>query len=384
MGPSLKNLVVVGAGFYGATLAERFAVHGGWKVIVVEKRPHVGGNSYSRQDPEIGIEEHVYGSHIFHTSDEEVWAYANRFATFNNYRHVVWAKRAGRIYPLPFGLAAINLMLGKVLSPAEARAWVAAEAAKAFPSGAEAARNLEEKALSMIGRPLYEAFVKGYTEKQWGRPATELPAYIITRLPVRYTYDTSYFNDPHQGIPVGGYGAWATKMLDHPAIELRLGVDYRTAAPALPPADLLVWTGPIDEYFDYACGDLGWRSIRFERRVVPVPDYQGTTVINECDPDVPTTRTHEFAHYTPDRHFEKTVIYRETPFLPSRADDKYYPVRAPSDLATLEKYHALAAPLAGRVHFGGRLGAYRYLDMDKAIALALHDAAELLQRFDHA
>jgi UDP-galactopyranose mutase len=374
-----RTLIVVGAGFYGATIAERFASHGGWRVIVLEKRPHVAGNSYSRPDPESGVEEHVYGSHIFHPVFPDVWDYVNRFTTFNNYRHVVWARREGRIYPLPFGLAAINLLLGRVLSPAQAREWVEAEARS---SGISAPKNLEEKALSMIGRPLYEAFVKAYTEKQWGRPADTLPAYIITRLPVRYTYDTSYFSDPWQGIPVDGFGTWAEKMLRHPAIEVRLSADYFDAAPSLPPHDLLVYTGCIDEFFHYQFGDLGWRSVRFEKQVLPIPDYQGTSVINECDPDVSITRTHEFAHYTPDRHFEKTVIYRETSFLPTRADDKYYPIRAPADLETLEKYQALAAATVPHVHFGGRLGAYRYLDMDKTIHAALEDSAKLLARFD--
>lgn len=381
MAGGLKTLVVVGSGYYGATVAERFAAHGGWRVLVLEKRGHVGGNSWSQPDRESGVEEHVYGSHIFHTSDAAVWAYANRFASFNGYRHTVWAKRSGRIYPLPFGLAAINLMLGRVLSPSEARAWVAAEAAK---EGIAEPRNLEEKALSMIGRPLYEAFVKGYTEKQWGHKATELPAYIITRLPVRYTYGVGYFNDPWQGIPVAGYGAMVQKMLDHPAIEVRLGADYFAEKGALPAYDLMVYTGAIDEFFGYRHGDLGWRSVRFEKQVLAMEDFQGTSVVNECDGEVPFTRTHEFKHYTPDVKFDKTVVYREYSFAPGRADDKYYPIRAPGDMAVLAKYEADAAALAGKVHFGGRLGAYRYLDMDKAIAAGLADAEALLARFDGA
>ena len=372
-----KRLLVVGAGFYGAVMAERFA-SAGWGVTILEKRDHIGGNSWSRPDPETGIEEHVYGPHIFHTSDEEVWKYANRFTAFNGYRHTVWVKRKGKVYPLPFGLAAINLLLGKALPPAEARAWVAEEAAK---TGIKEPRNLEEKALSMVGRPLYEAFVKEYTEKHWGRKATELPAFIIARLPVRYTYGTGYYNDRWQGIPVDGYGEWFHRMLDHPNIAVRLGTDFFAVRENLPEHDLLVYTGAIDEFFGCKFGMLGWRSVRFERQVLPeTDDFQGTSVMNECDGAVPWTRTHEFKHFTPERAFKGTVLYREFSFAPGRDDDKYYPIRAPADMELLERYRREAAATCPKVVFGGRLGAYAYWDMDKAIAGALSDFEHLTKK----
>ena len=362
-----KTIVVVGSGFYGSVMAERFANRLGWKVLVLEKRGHVGGNCWSCPDPETGIEVHAYGPHIFHTSHEQGWRYLNRFAAFNNYRHTVWATRKGKVYPLPFGLAAINLLLGRRLSPAEAQAWVAAESAKAAISDP---KNLEEKALTLIGRPLYEAFVKEYTEKHWGMKATELPASIITRLPVRFTYDVGYYNDRWQGIPVGGYGAIFQKLLDHPGIEVRLNTDYFQTKSALPPHDLMVYTGPIDQFFGYKHGALGWRSVRFEKQVLDLEDFQGTAVMNECDGDVPYTRTHEFKHFTPDVNFRKTVIFREYSFAPRPTDDLYYPVRTEADLALHSKYQKEASAVP-HVVFGGRLGAYAYLDMENTVSTAL-------------
>ncbi|MBP1589064.1 MAG: UDP-galactopyranose mutase [Kiritimatiellae bacterium] len=373
----LDNVLVVGAGLYGAVIARRLA-EAGSHVLLLEKRNHVAGNSYSRRDPESGVEEHVYGPHIFHTADRRVWDYVRAFADFNDYRHTVWAKRHGRIYPLPFGLAAINLLLGKTLSPDEARAWVAAEAAREHLSGEPA--NLEEKALASIGRTLYETFVKEYTEKQWGRHASELPAFIISRLPVRYTYSVAYYNHPYQGIPVNGYGALVEAILRHPNLEVRLSHDFFALRDHLPPHDLLVYTGPVDRFFDYRFGPLSWRSVRFEKAVLPVQDFQGTSVINECDGTVPYTRTHEFKHFAPENPAfasPKTVIYREYSITPRPGDDLYYPVRAPDDLARLAQYQAAAAECP-HVLFGGRLGSYQYHDMDNTIAAALAAADHLL------
>lgn len=368
-----QPVVIVGAGFYGAVMAERFA-SAGRRVLVLDKRPHVGGNSWSRPDPDTGVEEHVYGPHIFHTSDETVWEYANRFTTFNGYRHTVWARRRGKIYPLPFGLAAINLLLGRSMGPAEARAWVAGEVAR---EGISEPRNLEEKALSLVGRTLYDAFVKEYTEKHWGRPATELPAYIITRLPLRWTFDTNYYSSLRQGIPTDGYGAWFRRMLAHPNIELRLSTDYFDVRGTLPAGAPLIYTGPIDRFFGYKHGRLGWRSVRWEKEVKDTPDWQGTSVINECDGSVPCTRVYEYAHFTPERRFERTIVHREYSFAPGPDDDTFYPVGTPEDAAILAKYRAEAAATCPDVVFGGRLGRYSYWDMDKAIAVALADYQKL-------
>jgi UDP-galactopyranose mutase len=362
-----QTAIIVGAGFFGSVMAERFANDLGWRVILLERRNHVGGNSYSCPDPETGIEEHLYGPHIFHTSNARVWDYLNRFTVFNDYRHTVWAARRGKVYPLPFGLAAINLLLGKRLSPEEARAWVRTEVEKekiVDPT------NLEEMAMSLVGRTLYEAFVKDYTEKHWGMKATELPAFIITRLPVRYTYNVGYYNDLRQGIPVDGYGSLFRRMLGHPNVEVRLKTDYFDVKESLPAHDLLVYSGPIDRFFDYRHGRMKWRSVRFEKQVLALADYQGTSVMNECDGEVPYTRTHEFKHFTPERNFEKTVIYRETSFEPGPNDDVYYPVRTTSDLAIRNRYKAEAASIPNIV-FGGRLGAYAYLDMENTVGTAL-------------
>ena len=374
-----NTVVIVGAGFYGSVMAERFANDLGWKVVLLEKRNHVGGNCWSCPDPDTGVEVHAYGPHIFHTSHETGWNYLNRFTAFNGYRHTVWAARKGKVYPLPFGLAAINLLLGRRFSPAEARAWVQAEVAR---EGIAEPKNLEEKALSLIGRTLYDAFVKEYTEKHWGMKATELPAYIITRLPVRFTYDVGYYNDRWQGIPTDGYGALFKKMLAHPNIEVRLNVDYFSVRNSLPSHGLMVYTGPIDRFFDYKHGRLGWRSVRFEKQVLDVEDYQGTSVMNECDGDVSFTRTHEFKHFTPERKFGKTVIFRESSFAPGPEDDVYYPVRTAADLAVREKYKAEAATVP-HVVFGGRLGAYAYLDMENTVSHALEtfDALKLKPGF---
>ena len=368
-----KTVVVVGAGFYGSVMAERFANELGWKVLVLEKRDHVGGNCWSAPDPDTGIEVHTYGPHIFHTSHELGWKYLNQFASFNNYRHTVWATRKGKVYPLPFGLAAINLLLGRRLSPAEARAWMQAEVAR---EGIAEPRNLEEKALSLIGRTLYEAFVKEYTEKHWGMKATELPAYIITRLPVRLTYDVGYYNDRWQGIPTEGYGALFNKMLAHPNIEVRLNSDYFSLRNSLPAHGLMVYTGPIDRFFDYKHGRLGWRSVRFEKQVLDIEDYQGTSVMNECEGDVPFTRTHEFKHFTPERTFKKTVVFREFSYLPGPDDDMYYPVRTTADLAIHAKYIDEARRVP-HVAFGGRLGVYAYLDMENTVSTALEKFDEI-------
>ena len=377
MNTKIRHVTVVGAGLYGAVLAERFA-SSGIPVLMLDKRNHVGGNSWSRPDPATGVEEHVYGPHIFHTSDERSWKYANRFTSFNGYRHTVWARRKGRIYPLPFGLASINLLLGRAMGPAEAREWVAEEVAR---EGIAEPRNLEEKALSLVGRTIYEAFIREYTEKHWGRKATELPAYIITRLPLRWTFDTGYYTSRWQGIPSDGYGEWFRRMLKHPLVDLRLNTDFFDVRASLPPTGLTVFTGPIDRFFDYRFGRLSWRSVRWEKEVKDVPDFQGTSVINECDGNVPWTRIYEYAHFTPERKFERTIVHREFSFAPGPDDDLFYPVGTPEDAAKLAKYREAAAAECPDILFGGRLGCYSYWDMDKAIAVALGDFDALAAEF---
>lgn len=373
-----KTAIVVGAGFYGSVMAERLANDLGWQVLLLEKRNHVGGNCWSCPDPDTGIEVHTYGPHIFHTSHERCWKYLNQFTAFNDYRHTVWATRKGKVYPLPFGLAAINLLLGRRLSPAEARAWVQEEVAR---ENIRDPRNLEEKALSLVGRTLYLAFVKEYTEKHWGVKATELPAYIITRLPVRFTYNVGYYNDKWQGIPVGGYGAMFQRMLKHPNIGIRLGTDFFKVRNALPPHALLVYSGPIDQFFDYKHGRMGWRSVRFEKQVVAQEDFQGTSVMNECDGDVPHTRTHEFKHFTPELKYGQTVVFREYSFSPQPGDDVYYPIRTDADLAIRARYQEEAdATDHAHVVFGGRLGAYAYLDMENTVSSALEAFDELKRK----
>ncbi|MBM6979948.1 MAG: UDP-galactopyranose mutase [Actinomyces succiniciruminis] len=369
------DLVVVGSGLFGATVAQRAAEELGVHVVVVECREHVGGNAYSYRDADTGIEVHRYGSHIFHTSNERVWAYANRFTAFNDYRHHVYANHAGEIYPLPINLGTINQFFRAALGPEQARDLLAQHAAEITGEPA----NLEEKAISLIGRPLYEAFIRGYTAKQWQIDPTELDAAIITRLPVRLNYNNRYFSDHYEGIPVGGYGAWVERMLDHPRIAVRLGEDFlagdgplgRDACVGRVP---VVYTGAVDRFFGHRLGALTWRTLDFETRILPTGDYQGTAVINYPDAEVPYTRVHEFRHYHPERFHpdDATVIMREYSRMAGPDDEPYYPVGTPADRERLSRYQQSAAELeAQRVVFGGRLGSYQYLDMDRTIAAAL-------------
>lgn len=365
------DLVVVGAGFFGLTVAERCAAELGLRVLVLERRDHIGGNAYSEPEPETGIEVHRYGAHLFHTSNERVWEYANRFTAFTSYQHRVFSTFKGRVYPMPINLGTICEYFGRAMSPDEARALIAGQAGEGVPDGGP--RNLEEKAISLIGRPLYEAFVRGYTAKQWQTDPRELPAEIITRLPVRYTFDNRYFNDRHEGLPVDGYTAWLERMADHPNIEVRLGADFFERRDDLVGRVPVVYTGPLDRYFDYREGELGWRTLDFEMEVRPTGDFQGTSVMNYADEDVPYTRIHEFRHFHPEREWyprDKTVIMREYSRAAARGDEPYYPVNTPDDRAMLLRYRDLARHEDG-VLFGGRLGTYQYLDMHMAIGAAL-------------
>ena len=364
------DLVVVGSGFFGLTIAERCASELGLRVLVVERRHHIGGNAYSEPEPETGIEIHRYGAHLFHTSNAAVWEYANRFTAFTGYQHRVFSVYKGRVYPLPINLATICEYFGTVMSPDEARALIAEQAAEVR---AGQAANLEQKAVSLIGRPLYEAFIRGYTFKQWQTDPVELPPEIITRLPVRYTFNNRYFSDTFEGLPADGYTAWLERMAGHPNIEVRLDTDFSglraDAAGSVP----VVYTGALDAYFGYAAGDLGWRTLDFELEVLATGDFQGTPVMNYADADVPFTRIHEFRHFHPERDWypkDKTVIMREFSRFAGHGDEPYYPINTAADRERLLAYREMAAREPG-VLFGGRLGTYKYLDMHMAIGSAL-------------
>jgi UDP-galactopyranose mutase len=361
------DLVVVGSGLFGLTVAERVAESLDKRVLVLDRRDHLGGNAWSEVEPTTGIEVHRYGAHLFHTSNERVWEYVNRFTSFTGYQHRVFSVYKDRVYPLPINLATICEYVGRHLSPDQARQWVAENAAEVPPG---TATNLEEKAISLIGRPLYEAFVRGYTAKQWQTDPTELPPEVISRLPVRYTFDNRYFADSHEGLPVDGYAAWLTRMADHRRIDVALGVDFFDVQ--VPAGTPVVYTGPLDRYFGYEFGPLAWRTLDFEQEVLEVGDFQGTPVMNYADEDVPWTRIHEFRHFHPERDYpdDRTVIVREHSRAAQEGDEPYYPVNASSDRARLARYRERAAAEQD-VWFGGRLGTYQYLDMHMAIASAL-------------
>jgi UDP-galactopyranose mutase len=364
------DLVVVGSGFFGLTIAERCAADLGLRVLVLERRPHIGGNAYSEAEPQTGIEVHRYGAHLFHTSNARVWEYVNRFTAFTGYQHRVFSVYKGRVYPLPINLGTICEYFGTVMSPEEARALITAQAAEV---PAATAATLEQKAISLIGRPLYEAFIRGYTAKQWQTDPADLPPEIITRLPVRYTFDNRYFSDTFEGLPVDGYTAWLERMADHPRIEVQLNTEFADLRSDLAGRVPVVYTGPLDAYFDYSAGDLGWRTLDFELEVLPTGDFQGTPVMNYADEDVPYTRIHEFRHFHPERDWyprDSTVIMREYSRFAVRGDEPYYPINRAADRERLSAYRALADRESG-VLFGGRLGSYQYLDMHMAIASAL-------------
>jgi UDP-galactopyranose mutase len=364
------DLVVVGSGLFGLTIAERCANDLGLRVLVMDRRSHVGGNAYSAPEPETGIEVHKYGAHLFHTSNERVWEYVNRFTAFTGYQHRVFTKYQGQVFAFPMNLALINQFFGRAYTPDEARALVAEQASEIDTKDAQ---NLEEKAISLIGRPLYEAFVKGYTAKQWQTDPKELSPDIITRLPVRYDFNNRYFNDRFEGLPVDGYTAWLERMVDNPRIEVRLDTDFFDVRDEYVGKAPIVYTGPVDAYFGNSEGELSWRTVDLDVSVQETGDFQGTSVMNYADEDVPYTRIHEFRHFHPERDWypkDKTVIVHEYSRFATPDDEPYYPINTPDDRARLLKYRELgkAEP---NVLFGGRLGTYKYLDMHMAIGSAL-------------
>ena len=368
------DLVVVGSGLFGLTIAEQAATELGLKVALLDRRSHIGGNAYSENEEQTGIEVHRYGAHLFHTSNERVWEYVNRFTDFTNYVHRVYTRHDGVVYPMPINLGTINQFFNAAYSPAEAKALIAEQAGELAGTDPQ---NLNDKGISLIGRPLYEAFIKHYTAKQRQTPPEELPASSISRLPVRYTYDNRYFNDKYEGLPVGGYTAWLERMAAHPNIEVRLNTDFFSGDHEYSREKVLgqvpvVYTGPVDRYFDYTEGDLSWRTIDLEEEVLPIEDFQGCSVMNYPDADVPFTRIHEFRHFHPERDYTKdaTVIMREYSRFANKGDEPYYPVNTSVDREKLLKYRDLAKGEKD-VLFGGRLGTYKYLDMHMAIGSAL-------------
>ena len=363
------DLVVVGSGLFGLTIAEQAASRWGLRVAIVERRSHLGGNAYSEIDPETGIEVHKYGAHLFHTSNERVWEYVNRFTSFTSYVHRVWTTVDGVVYPMPVNLGTINQFFSAAYGPDEARALIAQQAAEV--DGQEIT-DFESKGVSLVGRPLFEAFFKNYTAKQWQTDPKDLPASIISRLPVRYNYDSRYFNDKYEGLPVDGYTAWMERMVASDLIDVYLDTDFFDPENPLNKAAVVgkvpvVYTGPVDRYFDYSAGDLSWRTVDFEKEVVETGDYQGCSVMNYGDIDVPFTRIIEFRHFHPERDYQdkKTVIFREFSRFADHGDEPYYPVNTAQDRERLEQYRELMKN-EDRVFFGGRLGTYKYLDMHMA------------------
>jgi UDP-galactopyranose mutase len=373
------RFVVVGSGFFGSVIAERIAQDMDERVIVVEKRNHVGGNSYSEIDPVTGIEAHVYGSHIFHTSSREVWDYITSFDEFNHYCHKVLALYKGQIYQIPVNLNTINSFYGKRMAPGEACEFIRDEAAL---SGVGInARNFEEKALSTMGKPLYEAFIKGYTKKQWGIDPCLLPASILNRIPLQYNYEAAYFPNQFQGVPLSGYGNLFRKILNHKNISVYLNTDFFSMRKIIPKDAIIIFSGPIDSYFNYKYGILGWRTQDFEKEILNIEDFQGTAVVNYVEEEIPFTRVHEFKHYHPERpnNPRKTLIFREFSRAAAREDEPFYPTNTEQDKNLFTRYQEEAKKEQG-VIFGGRLGSYKYLNMDETIYQALEIYEKCIKR----
>ena len=368
------DYLVVGAGLYGAVFAQK-AHAAGKSVLVVDKRPNIAGNVYT--EPVEGIQVHKYGAHIFHTNNKAVWDYVRQFAEFNRFTNSPVANYHGELYSLPFNMYTFNKMWG-VVTPQEAAEKIQAQRDAA---GITEPKNLEEQAISLVGTDIYEKLVKGYTEKQWGRPCDQLPAFIIKRLPVRLTFDNNYFNALYQGIPVGGYTKMVGHMLD--GIEVRLNVDYLAEKDALDAlAEQVVYTGPIDAYFGFRLGTLEYRSVRFETELLDIPNFQGNAAVNYTDRETPWTRIieHKWFEFGKDENgneLPKTVISREYSSEWKPGDEPYYPVNDEKNGALYARYRDLAEQ-EKNVIFGGRLGEYKYYDMDMVIAAALHCAERQL------
>ncbi len=362
------DVIVVGSGFFGSTIAERISSGSNFKVAVIDSRNHIGGNSYTEIDSNTKIEYHKYGSHLFHTDSDKIWEYCNNFTKFNNYRHKVFTMHNGQMFSMPINLSTINQFYKTTFTPEQAKVKIK-ESNPAFLN--KEILDLESKAISLIGEDLYNAFIKGYTTKQWQLEPKDLPASIITRLPVRYNYNNEYFDDKYQGIPIDGYTKWIEKLLEKSTVFLN--TDFFDIRNQISSQQIVIYTGPIDRYFSYKFGELTWRTLDFEINVVNVNDFQGNSVINYADLDVPFTRIHEFKHLHPERSYNSpnTLIMKEFSRFASKKDEPYYPVNSAADREKLSKYRELI-PNEKNVYFGGRLGSYQYLDMHMAIASALN------------
>ena len=357
----MYDYLIVGAGLFGSIFAYE-AKKRGKNCLVIDKRPHIGGNIYTKEVE--GINVHEYGAHIFHTSNHEVWKYIQQFATFNRYTNSPIARYRDEIYNMPFNMNTFNKLWG-VITPEQAKKKIEQQIKE---SGIIEPKNLEEQAISLVGRDIYEKLVKGYTQKQWGRRCDELPSFIIKRLPVRFTYDNNYFNDLYQGIPIGGYTPIIEKMLE--GIDIRLNCDYFSKRKELETiANKIVFTGMVDQYYDYCFGELEYRSLRFETEILESENYQGNAVVNYNEYEIPYTRIIEHKHFEYGKQ-EKTVITREYPATWKKGDEPYYPMNDEKNNCLYEKYKALADK-ENKVIFGGRLGMYKYYDMHHIISEAL-------------
>lgn len=367
------SLVVVGSGFYGSTMARLFVEKFDGDVLILEKRNHIGGNAWSSRDESTGIEVHHYGTHLFHTSNLKVLNFLKRFTEFNNYQHKVWTTHNNRIYSLPINLLTISQIYERALSPNEARALIDLES-QLNAEDPYKKESLEKWAISKVGKKIYDSLIRDYTHKQWQVAPSDLPSEIIARLPIRFNFDNRYFNDDFEGLPVDGYGNLFKRLLDHPRITVSLDTDYFDTPYFQNKSVKQIFSGPIDKYFDYRHGLLGWRTLDFSVERRDVGDFQGTSVMNFSDLDVPYTRIHEFKHLHPEREQSpsETIIMKEFSRFALSSDEPYYPISSEDDREKMRLYREEVANTP-HVIFGGRLGTYKYLDMHAAIAIAFVD-----------
>lgn len=375
---SKADVLVVGSGLFGSVMAERIASQLGKQVVVIDKRNHIGGNCYTENDPDTGVNVHKYGTHIFHTSDELTWNYINQFTKFNTYQHRVLTTSQNKVYSMPINLSTINSYYRQNLSPSETKEFILSEIRR---DSITHPTNLEDKAISLIGKPLYEAFIKGYSEKQWQKNLKTIPASVITRLPVRFNYNDRYFNDTYEGIPIDGYTPIFEKMLKSPNINVFLDTDYFEIKSILKKDLLTIYTGPIDRFFDYKYGKLNWRTLDLISKSLEIDDFQGTSVMNYADSSVPYTRIHEFKHLHPEKkHTSGTTIMYEYSKSANENEDPYYPVNTEIDQNIYSLYKSEANSMQNII-FGGRLARYQYLDMHQVIGSALQVFDRKVKRY---